>query len=458
MSRRALLPALLVLALAAVLRLHGLPRWSLDGDELYSHYDVLELQEGTLHDGLRSFPLGYLLMAASTSLLGTDEVGLRAASAACGVLAVAALLFLRRDAVAEPVALTAGLLAALSPWLVYHAQEARFYAPLLLFATLGTLWALPGAGQRPALAMLCGLLAAACHPSALLLLPCLVAPALRRWLPARGVALLCVAAAVTGGAWLLLGRGTLPRLVQAAIERDVPARYDLVHFVAGFGYALGPGTLLLVLAGAVAALRRPAGGDRILLACALVPPALLLLISALAGAAQQRYAMAAAPALLLLAGRGVQALAGRRALRAALLGAALLLPVPQLLAYSRDGDRADMRAAAQWLAERARPDDVIVADEHALLELYLQRLPGWERVECNEESLRADQLASVPRAKADAWLVLKRNRMDGAYPAAFMEWVARHFEEQAVLGTAPPPFVRHDNRLVVLRRRGQERP
>ncbi len=453
MTGRPLLAVLLVLGLAAGLRLHGLSRWSLDGDELYSHYDVLELQEGRVKDAVRSFPIGYVLMSASAGVLGTDELGLRAAPALCGLLAVAALLLMRRDALPAPVALTAALLAALSPWLVYHAQEARFYAPLLLFAALATLWSLPGPGQRPAAALLAGLLAAACHPSALLLLPCLAAPALLRRLPARAVLMVCVAGAAAGAAWLLLGGSTLPRLVQAAIERRTPARYDVVHFTAGLGYALGPGLLLLVLAGAREAWRRPAPGDRLLLACGVLPPLLLLLVSALSGAAQQRYAMASVPALLLLAGRGVQGLAGHPAWRGALLGAALLLPLPQLLAHARDGDRSDMRGAARWLSQRARPDDVFVADEHALLELYLRRIPGWDQARCIEESLSARQFDGLPHTKQDVWVVLKRNRMPGAYPGQLGDWLARYFDEVALLGPPPPPLARHDNRLVVLRRR-----
>jgi mannosyltransferase len=454
-SRRPALAVLLVLGLAALLRLHGLSTWSLDGDELYSHYDVLDLREGVLQSGVRAYPAGYLLMAASTALLGTDELGLRAASAACGLAAVAALLLLRRDVVDAPTALLAGLLAALSPWLVYHAQEARFYAALLLFASLATLWALPGAGQRPWRALACGLLAAACHPSALLLLPCLLAPLLGRRLPVRGVLVLAVAAAGCGAAWLLLGRGELPSLVQAALQRRALASYDVLHFVAGLGYALGPGTGLLLLAGAWAAWRRPQPGERLLLACALLPPLLLLPLSVVGASVQQRYAMAAVPALLLLAGRGVVALQHRRGLRAALVAAALLLPVPQLVALAADGDGADVRAAAAWLAANARPDDLLAADESATLGLYLRRHAGWEGASIEEAPLDEKKLWSYPRNRRQVWVVLKLNRLGGAYGADFEAWLGQHFDEAARIEAEPPPLVRHDNRLLVFSRRAR---
>ena len=453
MKRRPLLLVLLVLGLAAFWRLHGLSAWSLDGDELYSHYDVLELRAGSLAAGVRSYPLGYLLMSASTALLGADELGLRAASALCGLLAVAALLLLRRDALSPASALLAGALAALSPWLIYHAQEARFYAPLLLFATLSTLFALPGPGQRPLVAVLCGALAAACHPSALMLLPCPVFVALRRRLPARTVLVLAALAAAGGAAWLLLGGGALPGLVQAAVARRALARYDLLHFLGGLGYALGPATLLLALPGVLAALRAPRCGDRLLLAFAVLPTLVLLPISALGVSVQQRYAMASVPAVLLLAGRGLQELAGSPRLRAGLLGLALLAPAPQLVAYAQDGDRSDWRATAEWLSAHAQPTDIVVADEHALLDLYLARQPGWEQANPWEESKVGEQQRwGFVRDRHEIWVVLKANRRGGSYGAEFESWLSSYFVEAARIGSAPPPLALHDNRVVILRR------
>ena len=454
MTRRPLLAVLIVLGLATLLRVHGLSRWSLDGDELYSYYGVQKLLGGELEPGVRSYPLGYVLMAGSAAVLGLDELGLRAASALCGLLAVAALLLLRRDAVPAGAGIVAALLAALSPWLVYHSQEARFYAPLLLFATLATLYALPGPEQRPWLALLCGVLAALCHPSALLLLPCLVVPPLARRLPLSAVLALAGAGAVAGGVWLLWGGGALPRLVQAALARHALASYDTLHLLAGLGYAIGPAALLLVAAGAWPAWRERAPGDRLLLACASVPVVLLVLLSLLAASVQQRYAMAAVPALLLLAGRGAVALAGRPTLRGALVAAAVLAPAPQLWALSRDGDRSDMRGAAAWLREHAQADDIFVADEHSLLDLYFA---GWQQTKVEEEDLNPKKLEGFPRNKHEVWIVLKANRLGGTYGADFEAWLAQYFTERARIGPSPPPLVRHDNQLVVFQRTARVR-
>jgi mannosyltransferase len=458
---RPLLLVLAVLAVAAFWRVHGLSRWSLDGDELYSHWAVANLRAGEPAEGVRSYPLGFLLMLGSTALLGTHELGLRAASALCGLLAVAALLFLRRDRISWTAAIVAALLAACSPWLIYHAQEARFYAPLLLFATLATLLALPGPGQRPWLALLCGLLAAACHPSALLALPLLAVGALRRRLPMRAVLGLAAVAAAAGAAWLLLGSGTLPLLVQRALARRTTSSYDLVHLSAGLGYAFGPATLLLVAPAVLRALRSPQCGDRSLLALAALPVLLLLALSLTGASVQQRYAMVAVPAALLLAGRGFEALLARGPLRGGLLALALLAPAPQLLAYAHDGDRSDWRGAARWLGEHAQPDDIVVSDEHAMLDLYLLGQPGWEHAQVTEAPLEADdesgrkKLWSFPRDRHEVWVVLKASKRGGDYGADFEAWLAEHFELVAEIGPPPPPLTRHDNRLQLLRRKAR---
>lgn len=462
MRSRPLLLVLLVLGLAAFWRLYGLSRWSLDGDELYSHWAVVHLLAGEPAEGVRSYPLGFLLMGATTRLFGVGELGLRAASALCGLLAVAALLLLRPDRIAPAAALVAGALAALSPWLIYHAQEARFYAPLLLFATLATLWALPGPGQRPWLALLAGALAALCHPSALLVMPLLVVGVLRRRMSMRAVLLIATVATACGAAWLLFGSSTLPQLVQQALQRRATSSYDVAHLLAGLGYAFGPATLLLVAPGAFRALRAPECGDRSLLALAAVPLLLLLGLSLTGASVQQRYAMVAVPAALLLAGRGFAALASSVRLRNGLLALALLAPAPQLLAYARDGDRADWRATAAWLGAHAKPDDILVADEHAMLALYLPLQPGWEQVEVRHEApleasdpRDAPKLWSFPRDRHEVWVVLKANRRGGDYGADFEAWLAQHFELVAEIGSAPPPLTRHDNRLQILRRKAR---
>jgi mannosyltransferase len=454
-KRRALWAALAVLAVAVALRLHGLSQWPLDGDEFYTHEDVQRILSGEAWpQGVRSHPLGYLGSAAGVALLGEGEGPLRLFAALTGTLAVAALLTLRRDAVPSSAALAAGVLAALSPWLLFHSQEARFYGPLLLCASLATLWALPGPGRRPILAALAALAAALCHPSAWMLPPCLLLPALASG-PGRARALLLFGVALAAlAAWLLLADGAAPNAVRHALGRRGPASYDVPHFVGGIGYSVGIGIGLLALAGSAAMLReRTEGGTQLLLA-AWAPSALLLLAGLAGVSVQQRYALVSMPALLLLAGRALLPLATRPAGFATALALAVLPSMPALLDTVATGDRSDVRAAAAWLGANARPEDVVVADEHATLDIYLRREPGFaDKEDSHEAPPPALRMWTLLRTANDCWVVVKRSRLPDAYGEEFSSWLAQGFVERARIGRPPPPLVRHDNVLLIFQRR-----
>jgi hypothetical protein len=457
-KRLLLLAVLAVLLVAGWWRLHGLSSWSLDGDELFSHYDVRSLLAGgEWPQGARSHPLGYALMAASVAALGEGAGALRLPSALAGLAAVAALLLLRRDALPAPQALVAGALAALSPWLIYHSQEARFYGPLFLLATLATLWALPGPRQRPLPAVVAALLAALCHPSALLMLPGLAVLLCSGGASRARVRAVLAGVAVAAALAVALGGRALYANVFAAIVRRGHSDYDATHFVAGLGYNLGLGTGALLLAALPALWTAPRPGERALLVHAALPPALLLLLGLLGVSVQQRYALVAVPAALLLAGRGLLAWGPRRAAAVPLAALALLAPVPELHAYAGSGDRHDFRAAADWLATHATPGDIVVADEHAIVDLYLTAYPGWERPLLHEAPLPDKFLAQFPYDRREVWVLVKRNRMSGAYGRAFTEWVSRWFDPVAEVGPAKPALALHDNVLSIYKRRERQR-
>lgn len=449
-----------VLLLAVALRGHGLSQWSLSDDEIYTYYDVQRILDGgQWPHGARSHPLVYLGIAGVASVGGVErEWVLRALPALCGVLAVAALLWLRRDAVPRGVALMAGLLAAWSPWLVHAAQDARFYGPLLMFATLATLFALPGAGRRPLTAGLCAVLAALCHPSALLLAPALALPLLLPPVDLRRAGVLLVLALAAGAALWATDDGALAMVVARALGELDPSHYDLPHFVLGLGYALGPLVGILAGLGLLHLWRKGHGAPTPaavqFTACALLPPLVLLGLGVCGVSVHQRYAMAAVPAALLLAGHGVLGLAERSRPWA---GVALLLALasqaPALLAQLADGNRHDVRSLAAVLAERASPDDIIVVDDHATLELYLQREPGFADVKTVEDSFvdarkRRDFLGN----KNQVWVALKASRLAQTYDPELMDWVREHFSEATWVGRAPGTWVRHDNRYVLFRR------
>ncbi|MCL4301884.1 MAG: glycosyltransferase family 39 protein [Anaerolineae bacterium] len=139
------LSLLAIILIALALRLYNLTYHSLWFDEAISvHWArqsvarILEVGFTLVEDRLP--PLYYLLLKGWTPLAGFSEMGVRSLSAFLGTLlvpviaAIAAALFNRR------IALLTALLVALNPFLVWYAQEARMYAPAVLFSAL-TIWA-----------------------------------------------------------------------------------------------------------------------------------------------------------------------------------------------------------------------------------------------------------------------------------------------------------------------------
>ena len=159
-KRRFLAAALFILLLATALRFYRLDAQSFWNDEgnsaRVSERSLALILEGTASD--IHPPLYYLLLRGWRELLGDSEFGLRSLSAFAGVAVVALVVDLGRVAYpgrGRPTALLAGLLAALSPALIYYSQEARMYALLALWAALSTLLLLrlPGRAYSHRLAL-----------------------------------------------------------------------------------------------------------------------------------------------------------------------------------------------------------------------------------------------------------------------------------------------------------------
>jgi hypothetical protein len=160
-TRKTLLAVAGVLLLATLLRFHLLEAQSFWNDEgnsaRLSERSIPAILEGTASDVHP--PLYYLLLRGWRELAGETEFGLRAFSAFAGVLSVAAAVAIARQVAKQPgprasgrtgypfrgkppaVLIVAGLLAAVSPVLVYYSQETRMYALLALLALLSA-WVL----------------------------------------------------------------------------------------------------------------------------------------------------------------------------------------------------------------------------------------------------------------------------------------------------------------------------
>ncbi|GJM20164.1 MAG: hypothetical protein DHS20C15_00790 [Planctomycetota bacterium] len=451
MTRARALTALILLV-ALALRLWGLGRWSFDGDELYSWFSVQRLLTGDeWRSGTQSFPLGYLLMAGSAWLLGASEWSLRLLPALFSWGSVAALLLMRRDVGCRGDRWLAAGVAALSPWMLFHAQSARFYGLLVGLVTVALLWSLPGSGRRPRRAWGALLLATLCHPSAALLVPALALgnagrPALLRRVGLLALATLGLAAA------LVFSEGSSPHQVLDRLMSGAdPGRYDLAHFLLGLAYNFGPLLGLLALAGSWGLLRSSLPERRVLLLAGLVPPAVLLLASLAGLSVHQRYALVAVPGLLLLATHGFRGLPSR-ALRGVVLAGLVLIPAPRLLAHLNDGSRHDTRAVAQFLAQNADPDDALVLEQHAMIELYLHEMPRFADSFTSEAPVAPRRQHDLARQLRESWLALKASHRQRPEEEAWHAWVDQVYTEVARVGRPPWPLVRHDNQYVIYRR------
>lgn len=395
-----------ILALAAVLRglrLDGSSLWSDEGNSWamlsrgYAAIAAAAAQD--IH------PPGYYWLLKAWCLgAGDDAWGMRSLSALCG-LALVWVVYRIGYRWGSRIAVTAALLAAVNPFLVYYSQEARMYSllalegGLLFWAALQLVdrdptvqWPL---GGRPAL--LFGLSAAAglwTHYSFPVVLaaanlfllivlwrrssragrrPVVIAALLRLNLPAVLIFSPWLPTAWRAVTHWPAGGGRLPatealKLVGRTFAFGPFGPSPLALLDSSLGLVAGPGlwTVRMVLALALLlpllglwSLRRSAGGGAPVLW--LGAPLGLMFGLGLFGDAFQKFLLVAAPAWCLAFASGVAALAGART-RSALLGVGLLalgglLPAAAALAgyYRAPGPRDDYAGVARELAAQGDP-------------------------------------------------------------------------------------------------------
>jgi len=339
-------------------------------------------------------PLHFLL-AQLAGLVTPGLTSLRLVSVACAVASIPAIAAVVGRLAGRRVALVATILVATSWMFLFHGVFGRMYSLFLLTSTLSFL-ALLGALERGDrlrwIAWAAATLAAvASHPFGAFVLATQAGFVLARWRRERvsplaaGVSLLAVAVLATP-LWLAYSR--LSERYRSAPDEDRGglgpaelARY--VRRVLGdFSVGWAPGLLLVLAAAglglAVLARTRPRAA---VLAAIVVPLAALdLVVGRLFGTTQAgtRHLILALPFFALLVATGLLRAVPPRALAvavAALVSAQLAWAwaVTPALFAGEDPARAAARAdAADWLAARARSDDVLFAFDP----LYLG---AWER-------------------------------------------------------------------------------
>lgn len=138
------LGALAILLLAFGLRVHWLDVQELRGDEAFGYFfvqrDYAEIVAATIELQEPHPVASYFVLKPWLAVAGDREVALRFPPAWFGVLAVALLLRLaQRIGLPRGPALLAMLLLALSPYALWHAQDARMYS-MSLALTTATVW------------------------------------------------------------------------------------------------------------------------------------------------------------------------------------------------------------------------------------------------------------------------------------------------------------------------------
>jgi mannosyltransferase len=401
---------LLLLLLALGLRLYRLPAQSLSYDEAVSVY-LARLPVGDMLSWTATDvqpPLYYLALRAWLPLAGASEFAVRYLSVLAATLAIAVFYRLGRDLAGRAVGVGAALAAALHPWYVWHAQDARMYSLLLLLCLLAS-WLLllwwreqrAGGHVRPAVAVALPVTyAAAVYTHYLaaplfayhLLLVALSAARSRRWQTLRRYLLAVVApAALLYLPWLpavlATYRGDTSYYAGPVKLVEVAADAFTALFVGGVGetvfepQGLRLALLLAVVLGVALGVSYRARGRRVAIALgALVVPALCsLALLAFAPKFTPRYLFPASLALPLLWGLTLAA-GGRSAARAAALAALTALTVVSATVlrqtYANPAfTRADFRGAVAAVRAGLQPGERVVLSSGHLYPVWQYYAP-----------------------------------------------------------------------------------
>jgi len=457
--------------------------WALGGAAL-SFDEAVDLRYGTLPiaemlstlaaRGIHP-PLHYFWLHGIMAVAGTTEFAARFASVVAGVLVVPLTYALGREVftgderaavAALAVGAPAAALAAMSPFLLYYAQETRMYSTaaclaalaLVLFlraVRLGGLW--PWLWYALALA---GMLYA--QYLSVFLVPAFFVgallagwPTLRRWL------LAALGAAALYLAWLPSMVGQFLYLLRNPdyFSDRLSAPDVLASILAGFGgsesFALGMAALAALLAGLVWVIgwgwrtAQPVAARLLVtLLAALLPTVSTAILASLMPKFATRYAIVAVPAVFVgLAALAFLALWGRG--RTARFAYGVGLAVALFIVGWRGGDAAqggwfgqeDSRRMAQYLSERARPDDSIVLVEDApdALRYYYRGETPWTGMHVGFDFERgARQLNEFLVTRPErVWLVLWHHEFADPTGMVITELARRSKGEAFVRNTFP---------------------
>jgi Dolichyl-phosphate-mannose-protein mannosyltransferase len=410
--------ALAILGAAFALRCHALGWPNLTNDEWFMLRNHDEGALWIIHQAHTFEPhplLYYLGLAGWIELAGRSEFAMRFLSVGGDLLLVAAAIGMAREVAGWRAGLVVGALAALNPYQIAEAQNARNYALVVGLAAVASLlflraldrnrrrdWLAYGAAMLLALnTHLDAALVLAAHVAFVLIRLALARlnrhPIDRRFL--RSWLATSLAVGIVFGAWLVYA---LPALMAYHGYFPSPVTIDVVLLRSLATFGLGPGAAIrdavplfaLALVGlGWLVIRRP---DRALLLALSIglPIGLVGLLFLKRPMFDERYLIVLAPAYLVLIGCGISALwerlwpVGLVATIGVLALTARTLPDTY---QSQLTDRPDFRAMAAWIDAFGSPSDPIVATGHGQAELFSYYYSGPRPIQV------LDDPATIPR-------------------------------------------------------------
>lgn len=448
--------ALIVVLCAFALRVYRLGGPSFHGDEAFTARFVAK-STGEIVAALGNYepnpPFYYALLKPWLNLAGSSEFALRFLSAWWGVFLIPWAYDLGKRLGGEKLGGATALLAAVSPFLVWHSQEVRMYAVLaaLALASLALLVRAWQSGRRlfwwawaaaTWLAFFTHYFAAFLILAQVMVLFAASIKSRRRRLKAWAVP--CAAAALLYLPWaayaapamLTHEKSWIPPAGAGEFLRRTFITYSLGSTATPWAVRwLWPGFLLILAAGAMALARRQRWAAGLVGSCLLTPPMVVYLLSLRRPMFHERYLIFVLPPYLLFLAAGVTAWARRArgrlwaaASMAFLIGASGL----SLTNYFHDPTYAKSppwREMVQFLQAQSQPGDVVIQNYpdpglNYYLADRLPHVPVPRNVPFAETKVE-DTLLNLTEEYRRLWLIPVR--ADDWDATGFVEtWLDRH--------------------------------
>jgi len=142
MSKKVMILLMIILVIAAGVRLYNPTFRSLWGDECHSVRNAIGIPQslmGTLIDHSH-LPVYFVALAGWMRLFGISELALRLLSVLIGFIAILVIFKFAKELFDEKTALISSFLLALSPLAIMHSHEIRMYGLMMLLSIFSTLY------------------------------------------------------------------------------------------------------------------------------------------------------------------------------------------------------------------------------------------------------------------------------------------------------------------------------